>query len=206
MPDHAAYEKLLQYKIPEVEQTLSQRDTMLYALGVGLGADPMDEKQLQFVYEKNLAALPTMAVVLAAPHAWLKQTGTGFGAKSVHGEQLFTIHKPIPVEGVLVGVPKLHSVLDKGVEGGKNRGAVIATERKVYDICHDLVAGGMRAGEFRRTPVAPACFAILGINDFILGWYRSKGALSPAQLADNYADLVVRMLRKGEEKKARRRA
>ena len=133
MPDHAAYEKLLQYKIPEVEQTLTQRDTMLYALGVGLGADPMDEKQLQFVYEKNLAALPTMAVVLAAPHAWLKQTGTGFGAKSVHGEQSFTIHKPIPVEGTLVGVPKLQSVLDKGIEGGKNRGAVIVTERKVYD-------------------------------------------------------------------------
>ena len=52
--DHAAYERLLKYKIPEVEQTLTQRDTMLYALGVGLGADPMDEKQLRFVYEKNL--------------------------------------------------------------------------------------------------------------------------------------------------------
>lgn len=133
MPDHAAYETLLKYKIPEIEQTLTQRDTMLYALGVGLGADPMDEKQLPFVYEKNLKALPTMAVVLAAPNAWLKKTGTGFGEKSVHGEQTFTLHKAIPVEGVLVGVPKLHSVLDKGVEGGKNRGAVIATERKVYD-------------------------------------------------------------------------
>jgi acyl dehydratase len=133
MPDHAAYEKLLQYKIPEIEHQLTPRDTMLYALGVGLGADPMDEQELRFVFEKNLTALPTMAVVLAAPNAWLKKTGTGFGEKSVHGEQSFTIHKPIPVEGTLVGVPKLHSVLDKGIEGGKNRGAVIATERKVYD-------------------------------------------------------------------------
>ena len=55
------YEKLMKTDIPEVEQTVTQRDTMLYALGVGLGADPMDEKQLQYVYEKNLKALPTMA-------------------------------------------------------------------------------------------------------------------------------------------------
>ena len=126
--DHASYERLLQYKIPEVEHTLTPRDTMLYALGVGLGADPMDEKQLRFVYEKNLAALPTMAVILAAPHAWLRKTGTDFGTKSVHGEQTFSIHKPLPVEGVLVGAPKLASVLDKG-----DKGAVIVTERKVYE-------------------------------------------------------------------------
>ena len=131
--DHVSYERLLQYKIAEIEHTLTARDTMLYALGVGLGADPMDEKQLRFVYEKNLTALPTMAVILAAPHAWLKKTGSGFGAKSVHGEQILTIHKPLPVEGALVGVPKLTGVIDKGIENGKNRGAVIVTERKVYE-------------------------------------------------------------------------
>jgi len=110
-------------------QHLTVRDTMLYALGLGLGADPLDEKQLRFVYEKDLQALPTMAVVLAAPHAWLKKSGTGFGTKSVHGEQTLEIHKPLPVEGELVGVPKLASVVDKGAD----KGAVIATERKVYD-------------------------------------------------------------------------
>ena len=39
---------------------------MLYALGIGLGADPMDEKELAFVYEKELKAVPTAATVLAA--------------------------------------------------------------------------------------------------------------------------------------------
>ena len=60
------YEKLLRYEIPEVEQRLTKRDTILYALGVGLGADPCDEDQLKFVYEANLQALPTMAMVGAA--------------------------------------------------------------------------------------------------------------------------------------------
>src|SRR2546421_7334265 len=95
--DRGNYERLLQYRIPEIEQTLTMRDTMLYALGVGLGADPMDERQLRFVYEKNLLALPTMAVVLGAPHAWIKKSGSGFGAKSVHGEQTLEIHKPLPI-------------------------------------------------------------------------------------------------------------
>ena len=58
------YDKLIKHDIPLVEQTFTQRDTMLYALGVGLGADPMDEQQLQYVYEKNLKALPTMAIIL----------------------------------------------------------------------------------------------------------------------------------------------
>jgi acyl dehydratase len=127
--DHAAYERLLNYRIPEVEQHLTARDTMLYALGVGLGADPLDERELRFVYEKELQALPTMAVVLASPTAWIRKSGTGFAAKSVHGEQTLEIHKPLPVEGDLVGVPKLVSVVDKGA----GKGALIATERKVYD-------------------------------------------------------------------------
>ena len=48
--DHASYQRLLQYQIPEIEHTLTPRDTMLYALGVGLGADPLNEQQLRFVY------------------------------------------------------------------------------------------------------------------------------------------------------------
>jgi acyl dehydratase len=128
--DYASYQRLLEYKIPEVRQTLTARDTILYALGIGLGAQPMDEKQLRFVYERDLLALPTMAVVLGAPHAWIVKSGTGFATKSVHGEQTLEIHRPLPVEGELVGVPRLVSVVDKGAD----KGALIVTERSVYDL------------------------------------------------------------------------
>ena len=59
------YDKLLNWRPPEVRQKLTRKDTILYALGLGLGADPMDERQLRFVYEKDLLALPTIATVLA---------------------------------------------------------------------------------------------------------------------------------------------
>ena len=59
------YDKLLNWRPPEVRQKLTRKNTILYALGLGLGADPMDERQLRFVYEKDLLALPTIATVLA---------------------------------------------------------------------------------------------------------------------------------------------
>ena len=52
------YDKLINWPIPEAEQQLTRRDTILYALGIGLGAEPCDPHQLRFVYEDGLQALP----------------------------------------------------------------------------------------------------------------------------------------------------
>ena len=54
------YDKLMALKIPDAEHTYTVKDTMLYALGVGVGQDSTDRQQLDFVYEKNLKALPTL--------------------------------------------------------------------------------------------------------------------------------------------------
>jgi acyl dehydratase len=124
------YEQIMKVDIPQVEQTLTARDTMLYALGVGLGADPMDENQLQFVYEKNLKALPTMAIILGYPGPWHATLNTGVTRTHVvHGEQGFVIHKPLPVEGTITGKTKLLAVLDKGAD----KGALLVTETDVRD-------------------------------------------------------------------------
>ena len=50
---------------------------MLYALGLGLGQDPMNEDELAFVYEKNLKVLPTFALVLGYRGFWLRDLDTG---------------------------------------------------------------------------------------------------------------------------------
>jgi hypothetical protein len=42
--------QLLALRIPDKEQRYSEKDVMLYALGVGLGQDPVDERELAFVY------------------------------------------------------------------------------------------------------------------------------------------------------------
>ena len=128
------HQKLLNWDIPQVEQKLSKRDTMLYALGVGLGADPVDLDQLQFVYEENLKALPTMAIVLGYPGPWHAAPETGVTRSHVvHGEQGFVIHKPLPVEGSIIGKTRVTAVLDKG----RDKGALLLTACEVRDKATD---------------------------------------------------------------------
>lgn len=129
--------RLLSYAVPDVVQDLTVRDTILYALSAGLGADPLDRDQLRFVYEEGLQALPTMAVVLGYPGFWLRAPEPGVDwVKVVHGEQGIRIHKNLPVEGRLVGRTKLTRLVDKG----EGKGALLYSERQVIDAAGSLVA------------------------------------------------------------------
>ena len=86
------YDKLLALKIPDAEHTYTAKDTILYALGVGLGHDPLDLKQLDFVYEKNLKVLPTFAAVLGFEPYLLRDHDTGVTYEmTVHGEEHLTL-------------------------------------------------------------------------------------------------------------------
>ncbi|MCD2172254.1 MaoC/PaaZ C-terminal domain-containing protein [Rhizobium sp. C4] len=124
------YEKLMNLEIPTIEQTYTQKDTMLYALGVGLGQDPTDREQLRFVYEQNLKALPTQAVVLAHPGLWVRDLDTGIDyVKVVHGEQGLVLHKPLPPSGTVLGISRVTGVFDKG----EGKGALVLSERKIVD-------------------------------------------------------------------------
>ena len=74
-------------------QTITPRDVMLYALGVGLGADPLDEAQLRFVYEDGLQPLPTLAITLTYPPLLAAYAAAGVDPTRVlHGEQRFVYH------------------------------------------------------------------------------------------------------------------
>jgi acyl dehydratase len=121
---------ILNWKFPEVEHTYSERDTILYALGLGCGADPGEEADLKYVYERGLVALPTMAVVLAYPGNWLEsKESTADYSKVLHGEQYLTIHRPIPAAGRVIGRGRVKDLLDKGRE----KGAVLYVERQILD-------------------------------------------------------------------------
>lgn len=124
------YDKIKNWPFPEVEQTYSEKDSILYALGVGYGHDPVDEAQLQFVYEKNLKAVPTMAVVLGYPGFWVKDPASGIDwVKIVHGEQALRIHRPIPACATVIGRTRIKALVDKG----KDKGALLIQERSIVD-------------------------------------------------------------------------
>jgi acyl dehydratase len=122
--------KVLNWKFPEVEHTYTEKDTILYALGLGCGSDPDAPDDLRFVYERGLLALPTMAVVLAYPGNWLESgESTADYSKVLHGEQSLTLHRPVPPAGTVVGRTRIVDLLDKG----RDKGAVLYTERAILD-------------------------------------------------------------------------
>jgi acyl dehydratase len=123
-------EKLLNYPIPEVRQTLRWQDTALYNFSIGLGQDPMDEAQLDFVYEPRLKAMPSMPVVLGSPGFWSRNPDTGIDwVKIVHGEQGLVLHRPLPVAGEIIGRSRVTGLVDRG----EGKGALMYSEREVVD-------------------------------------------------------------------------
>ncbi|GAP38112.1 MaoC/PaaZ C-terminal domain-containing protein [Piscinibacter sakaiensis] len=125
------YEKTRAWRSADTRHAYTAKDTILYALGLGIGADALDPKQLRFTYEKDLVALPTMAAVLASPGAWMRERtelGIDF-LKLVHGEQGVVLHAPLPAAATLVGRSRVVRVVDKG----EGRGAVLHVEKTLAD-------------------------------------------------------------------------
>ena len=122
--------KVLNWKFPEIEHAYTEKDTILYALGLGCGSEAGDTDDLKYVYEEGLLALPTMAVVLASPGNWLgSKESTVDYTKVLHGEQYLTLHRPLPAAGKVIGRGRIVDLLDKG----RDKGAVLYAERTILD-------------------------------------------------------------------------
>jgi len=125
-----APQTLLEWHFETVQQEFSPKDVILYALGLGLGRDPLDRSALQYVYEKDLVTLPTFAVTLATLGMWVKDPRTGITwEKLVHSAQRATFHRALPAEGRVTASARISEVWDRGSE----KGAVIAVQRDIVD-------------------------------------------------------------------------
>lgn len=122
-----AYPDILKLENNGQKFSYTQKDAILYALGIGMGADPMDRKELAFVYERDLKAVPTLASVVA----WGAQPGMmsiNF-MMVVDGERDITFHKPLPISGDITADSRVLGVYDKGA----GKGAVIQNETVLKD-------------------------------------------------------------------------
>lgn len=123
------YPAILDLKETGKRFTYTDRETMLYALGVGLGGDPVNEDELHFVYEKDLRAVPTLATVVAWG-AGVSTEKLGVNYKLVlHGEEQTIFHRPMPVAATIVADSGVAQVYDKG----EGKGAVIVRQTVLRD-------------------------------------------------------------------------
>jgi acyl dehydratase len=144
------YQKLLHWPFPEVVHTYTEKDAILYALGVGMGADPLDLDELPYVYEAGqvgLRALPTYAVVLAYPGFWIQDPATGVDWKRVlHGEQGLVLHKALPAAGTVRARTRVDAVVDKGA----GKGALVYSSRYIVDDATGELLGTVTSTTFCR--------------------------------------------------------
>ncbi len=127
--------------------SFADKDVMLYALGIGMGRDPLDEKELPFVYERGLKAVPTAVTVLASANGKLPRPKGPADkpdhrpsemnvAMVVHGEQKVELHKPLPAYGAFTAQTRNTGAFDKG----KDKGAVLIKETVWTDKDGDKIA------------------------------------------------------------------
>jgi acyl dehydratase len=126
-------DKLLALRIPDTAQRYDFKDTLLYAVSLGYGSDPMDADELPFVYEGAAGGqrvAPSMGVILAHPGYWPRTLDSGLDwVRIVHAEQALELHRPLPPSADVVGISRVLSAVDKG----KDKGALITYERRILD-------------------------------------------------------------------------
>jgi len=182
-------DKLLSMPPIVTRQTLTKRDTILYALGVGAS-------ELEFLFEERLKALPTMAVTLGYPGFIWRDPALGANwQKVLHGEQSTILHAPLPIEGEITGSTRIEALFDKGADKGAlalmareihdGAGTHLATSRAVTFLRGDGGFGGSSEGAPVPHPVpdrAPDDIVTLTTAANQAQIYRLSGDLNPLHI------------------------
>ncbi len=127
----------LGYEFPPATSTYDERDLALYALGVGAARDPLDTKELRYVYENHgegFMPLPTYAVIPAL-NSVLKLLAEGKQApglnygfdRVLHGEQYTELLRPLPPRAKLRHQGKIKDIFDKG------KNALVVTDIRTFN-------------------------------------------------------------------------
>ncbi len=144
------YGTLKNWSFPVIEHRYTADDCMRYALALGLGDDPTDLDQLQFVNDTipgTPLAMPTLAVVLGFPGSWMQEAGTGVDfSKIVHGEESIVIHQPLPAAGTVLARHRVVSIVDKG----PGRGATVTYDKALTDKASGVLLATVRHTTFSR--------------------------------------------------------
>jgi acyl dehydratase len=127
------------------------RDSLLYALSLGLGSDPLAAEELPYVYEglqgRPQQVVPSQAVILGWQPFWHDDPALAIDWKHiVHGEEHVQLHLPLPVAGAVRTHHRVVRVQDKG----NARGAVLQMNTELYDRTSGAHLASLQSLQFLR--------------------------------------------------------
>lgn len=106
------YDALMAHARPEQQRAYDVTKVQLYGVGVGLGLDPLDGAQLQYLRDDNPKILPSFATVAAFDVELKLQLGVDW-SKLIHASQRLTMHQPLPPVAEFTMRSKIHAAFDK---------------------------------------------------------------------------------------------
>ncbi len=118
------YEELMATSVVGLETSYRDTETMLYALSVGFGGNPVDPKALRYVFEQGrpLKTLPSLATVLV-PDMFPPDLGWDY-RQVLHVEQRLQLYRPLPPAAEISIDRRIAAAYDRG----EARGALVLFE------------------------------------------------------------------------------
>jgi AcrR family transcriptional regulator len=71
------------------------------------------------------------------------------------------------------------------------RKAHVERRDRFESLWREIIREGIESGDFRPMDESVAAFALLGVQNWLITWYRDDGRLDPIQLADQFAALFL---------------
>ncbi len=128
------YDALMAAELKDIPVSYTERDTILYALGIGLGRDALEPRELDYVYERHGPnTLPAFATMLV-PDDLIEASGCDI-RQMLHRTQTVELYRPLPGSGEFLLNQRVVGVFDHGAD----KGAEIEIESEVRRSRDDVV-------------------------------------------------------------------
>jgi acyl dehydratase len=141
------YDTLMSKVETDLRFSYTDADSMLYALSVGMGQDPVDMRELPYVYEQgtSMKTVPTLATVLVPE---MFPVGLGWDYNQIlHSEQRLRLYRPLPPAADLLINKRVVDAFDRGPKLGalillEAEGRLASDDTVIFNMGCTIVARG----------------------------------------------------------------
>jgi AcrR family transcriptional regulator len=74
----------------------------------------------------------------------------------------------------------------------EHRAELLEMLKHYEDTFKAILLQGIKTGEFRKIDITPTCFAIMGMGESVVNWFKESRRLNAEDVSRTYADLAVR--------------